>query len=73
VGLVFSHTPWYAGFYGDRPLAHGLRPLTDQQYAGGIMMTLDVLVMVFALTLFFWRSAADADRATRSGGALLDG
>jgi hypothetical protein len=28
------------------------------------MMSLDVLVILFALTLFFWRAAADFDRAT---------
>jgi putative membrane protein len=66
VGLVFSRSPWYAGFYGDRPRAHGLRPLLDQQYAGGMMMSFDIIVMVFALTLFFWRAAADADRALAS-------
>ena len=27
------------------------------------MMTLDVIVIVFVLTLFFWRAAADNDRA----------
>lgn len=64
VALVFSRSPWYAGYYGSAPEAHGLRPLLDQQYAGGMMMTLDILLMLFALTLFFWRSAADADRAT---------
>lgn len=63
VALVFSRSPWYAGYYGSSPEAHGLRPLLDQQYAGGMMMTLDIILMVFALTLFFWRSAADADRA----------
>ena len=71
MGLVFSRSPWYAGVYGDRPSDYGLSPLADQQTAGGIMMSLDVLVIVFALTLFFWRAAADFDRATdRQGSAV---
>jgi hypothetical protein len=28
-----------------------------------MMMTLDILIMVFALTLFFWRTASDHDRS----------
>lgn len=63
VGLVFSHTAWYRSFYGARPHAYGLTGLTDQQLAGGMMMTLDILIMFFALCLFFWRTAADEDRA----------
>ncbi len=62
VGLVFSHSAWYSGFYGTRAEQHGVTPLTDQQLAGGMMMSLDIAIMLFALTLFFWRSAQDADR-----------
>jgi putative copper resistance protein D len=60
--LIFSRAPWYGGFYGDRARAHGLTPLEDQQLAGGMMMSLDILIMVFALCLFFWKAAADHDR-----------
>jgi putative copper resistance protein D len=50
--------PWY----GDRAHAHGLDPIRDQQYGGGIMFLTDMLVMFFALGFFFWRAAADEDR-----------
>jgi putative membrane protein len=63
VGLIFSKTPWYGAFYGHRAEEHGLSPLQDQQIGGGIMMTLDVLIMFTALCIFFWRAASDADRA----------
>jgi putative membrane protein len=62
MALIFSRSPWYGGFYGDSARAYGLSPLEDQQLAGGMMMSLDVLIMVFALCLFFWRAAADHDR-----------
>jgi cytochrome c oxidase assembly factor CtaG len=51
--------PWY----GDRAHLHGLGVLTDQQIGGGLMFLADLLVMLFGLTFFFWRAAADADRA----------
>lgn len=63
VAFVFMRSPAYSDIYGESARRHGLSPLTDQQYAGGMMMTLDILIMVFALTLFFWRTAADHDRA----------
>jgi cytochrome c oxidase assembly factor CtaG len=62
MALIFSRTPWYGGFYGERARAHGLTPLEDQQLAGGMMMSLDIVIIVFALCLFFWRAAADHDR-----------
>jgi putative membrane protein len=68
LGMAFlvSKTPWYEGFYGDRPRQHGLSPLADQQLAGGIMMTVDALIIVTALIFFFWRASGDADRAERA-------
>ena len=64
VGLVFSHTAWYASFYGNSARRYGMTPVGDQQLAGGMMMTLDIIIMFFALCLFFWRAAADEDRET---------
>jgi putative membrane protein len=61
--LIFSRSPWYGGFYGERARAHGLTPLEDQQLAGGMMMSLDIVIIVVALCVFFWRAAADHDRA----------
>jgi putative membrane protein len=50
--------PWY----GERAHLHGLDPIRDQQYGGGLMFLVDLLVMFFALGFFFWRAAADNDR-----------
>jgi cytochrome c oxidase assembly factor CtaG len=62
MALIFSHSPWYAGYYGNRAREYGLTPLEDQQLAGGMMMSLDIVIIMFALCLFFWRSASDHDR-----------
>jgi cytochrome c oxidase assembly factor CtaG len=62
MALIFSRSPWYEGFYGDRARDYGLTPLEDQQLGGALMMSLDVLMIVFALCLFFWKTAADHDR-----------
>lgn len=61
VAFVFTRHPVYAGFYGDRPRQYGLSPLTDQQIAGGIMMSVDILIMVGALCFFFYRASADSE------------
>jgi putative membrane protein len=61
VAFVFTRHPIYAGVYGQSARKHGLSPLADQQFAGGMMMTLDILVMAFALILFFYRAAQDYD------------
>jgi cytochrome c oxidase assembly factor CtaG len=53
--------PWY----GDRAQLHGLDPIRDQQYGGGLMLLVDLLVMFFALGFFFWRAAADNDQRER--------
>lgn len=49
---------------------HGISPLTDQQVAGGMMLGLDLLVMLFATGFFFYRSAQDEDRAHRATAAV---
>jgi putative membrane protein len=54
--------PWY----GQRAHLHGLDPIRDQQYGGGLMFLTDLLVMFFALGFFFWRAAADNDRREAS-------
>ena len=50
---------WYVG----RTSEHGLKPLTDQQIAGGLMLSVDVAIMLFAVAFFFYRSGQDQDRA----------
>jgi cytochrome c oxidase assembly factor CtaG len=64
LGMAFLilRNPIYEGFYGHRALEHGLTPLEDQQLAGGLMLSLDLVVMVGALTFFFLRTAFDAER-----------
>ena len=61
LGMVFlaMRTPAYAGYYGERAREHGLSPLADQQSAGGMMLSLDALIVVGALSYFFWRASAD--------------
>jgi cytochrome c oxidase assembly factor CtaG len=61
--IIVQH-PIYEGFYGHRALQHGLTPTQDQQLAGGIMVGLDFLIMIGALTFFFLRTAHDEDLAT---------
>jgi len=50
---------WYVG----RTAEHGLKPLTDQQIAGGLMLSLDLAIMLFAVAFFFYRSGQDHDLA----------
>jgi cytochrome c oxidase assembly factor CtaG len=75
LGMAFLilRAPAYEGFYGQRALEHGLTPLEDQQLAGGLMLGLDLIVMIGALTFFFLRTAQDADleeaQRSRSEGA----
>jgi putative copper resistance protein D len=65
MAFVIMRSPAYDA-YGDRAREHGLTPLGDQQLAGGMMLSLDFLIMMFALCLFFWAAARDADEAERT-------
>ena len=60
VALVVSRHPAYS-WYADKGHSHGLSALSDQQIAGGLMMSVDIVVMMVALAFFFWR-ASEADR-----------
>ncbi|WP_177169233.1 cytochrome c oxidase assembly protein [Thermoleophilum album] len=62
MAFIFGGQAFYAGVYGSTTQRYGLTPLADQQTAGGMMMSLDVIIIMVALTLFFWRAAADFDR-----------
>jgi cytochrome c oxidase assembly factor CtaG len=64
MAFVIMRSPAYDA-YSDTTREHGMSPLADQQLAGAMMLGLDFLAMVFALCLFFWASARDADAATR--------
>ena len=63
MAFIIASSTFYAGYYGERAREHGMEPLLDQQVAGGLMLGLDLLVMFFALSFFFFRSAQDHDRA----------
>jgi putative membrane protein len=62
VAFIAMRSPAY-GWYVERAPEHGLRPLEDQQIAGGMMLSLDVVIVLAAVAFFFWRSAEDHDLA----------
>lgn len=73
LGMAFlaMRTPAYAGYYGARAREHGLTPISDQQMAGGMMLSLDFVIVVAALCFFFWRASEDdhgRERDTAPGG-----
>ena len=64
LGMAFIaiRVPVYTDAYGEqRPF--GFTAVADQQTAGGLMLSLDFFVVIFALSFFFWRAATDHDRA----------
>jgi cytochrome c oxidase assembly factor CtaG len=71
LGMAFitMRSPAYQQ-YASSAAEHGLSPLTDQQVAGGMMLGLDLLVMLFATGFFFYRSGQDHDRAQRPTAAV---
>lgn len=68
MAFIVMRTPAYDGYYGDSAEAYGLTPLGDQQTAGGLMLSLDSLVVIFALSFFFWKAAQEEDRANARSG-----
>ena len=60
MALIVSRHAAYS-WYADKGGSHGLSPLSDQQIAGGLMLSVDIVVMIVALAFFFWR-ASEADR-----------
>jgi cytochrome c oxidase assembly factor CtaG len=62
MGFVIIREPIYTGVYPAGERRFGLSAVHDQQLAGGLMVGLDVVLMVFALTFFFIRAAGDNDR-----------
>jgi cytochrome c oxidase assembly factor CtaG len=72
MAFVLIRQPVYTGVYGagDR---RGMTALADQQTAGALMVAVDILIMVFALSFFFWQAARQHDRdeaAERARAAL---
>ena len=72
LGMAFIalRVPVYTDGYGASTRAYGLTAIEDQQIAGGLMLALDLVVMLFAAAFFFWRAAADHDRAEQRAAAL---
>ena len=72
MSFVLIRVPVYTGVYESGDRGHGLSALGDQQLAGGMMVTVDILIMVFALCFFFFRAAQDSAREEeRERDALL--
>jgi len=65
MAFIVSRHAAYA-WYADKGRTHGLTPLTDQQLAGGLMLSVDIIVMVAALAYFFWQAALTEDRRERA-------
>jgi putative membrane protein len=74
MSFVLIRQPVYTDVYGRGERALGLSPIADQQLAGGMMVVLDILIMVFALGFFFLRAGqqydADEQRAEARPPAL---
>ncbi len=67
MAFVFIRVPVYTGVYGAGERELGLSALHDQQLAGGMMVTLDIIVMAFALCFFFLRAAQDSEAGEARG------
>jgi cytochrome c oxidase assembly factor CtaG len=65
MSFVLIRVPVYTGVYAEGDRGHGFSALGDQQTAGAMMVSVDLLIMVFALCFFFYRAAQDADREER--------
>ena len=57
-------------YYGNRATRYGISPLTDQQLAGSIMMTIDLFIVVIGFVYFFAISAEPREKSA-SGERLV--
>ena len=60
MAFVVMRVVAYPEVYGEG--GYGLTPLSDQQLAWAMMLSLDFLVVIAALTFFFWHAAEQEDR-----------
>jgi cytochrome c oxidase assembly factor CtaG len=58
--FVFSRGILYADAYG-RGMREGISAMSDQQTAGGLMMSLDIVIMIVAASWFFWNASQEHD------------
>ncbi len=70
MSFVLIRVPVYADVYGTGDRAFGMSAIGDQQLAGGMMVFLDIIIMVFALGFFFLRAGQEHDRTERRDAAL---
>jgi putative membrane protein len=63
MSFVLIREPVYTRVYGSGERDLGLTALADQQLAGGMMVVLDILIMLFALGFFFLRAGQEQDLA----------
>jgi len=61
MSFVLIRVPIYTGIYGTGKREFGLTAIADQQLAGGMMVVLDIILMVFALAFFFLRAGEQYD------------
>ena len=59
--FVFAQRHPLRGRLRPRACARGSPPRADQQTAGGLMMTLDIVMMVVAVCWFFWLASREHD------------
>ena len=69
VAFIVMRSPAYIAAYGESARHYGLSPLADQQIGGGLMLSLDTIVMLAGFAYFFYRAAAEHDRAERAAAA----
>ena len=65
MAFIVMQSPAYDVYDG----GFGITAVQDQQIAGGLMLSLDFLIVVFVLLFFFFRAAADHDRREQASGA----
>lgn len=58
--FLFARGIVYADVYG-RGLREGISARADQQAAGGMMMTLDIVIMAITMSWFFWLASSEHD------------
>ncbi|MFL5816319.1 MAG: cytochrome c oxidase assembly protein [Conexibacter sp.] len=58
--FVFARGVLYADVYG-RGMREGIASHADQRTAGGLMMTLDIVMMVVAVSWIFWLASREHD------------
>ena len=62
MAFVLVRVPLYTAGYGAGQRKWGLDAFADQQIAGALMVSVDICVMIFVLSLLFYRSAQQHDR-----------